>query len=504
VLMKKLFALILAFFVFTISAVGLAAQENSQMIYIITANDFHGHLRAEGNDPGAARWAGVIAKLRSESPGGAIILGAGDMFTGTLDANAEHGIPSVKIMNTIGFKADAVGNHKFDVSLQETKENAKIAHFPLLSANIIDNKTQKIAEPFKPYIIIKHKGIKIGIIGLTTIETVTKATQKNMVGLTILPPEVVAQKYIDEVRGKGAKIVILLSHIGSAQNLSGDIVGEITGVLTKVHDVDLAVTGHTHMLVAGNYRHIPVLQAGCYGQAVGEAQILYSKTAGKVKSVHVKYVRVKELPAYNDEKVGKIANAVTSKIDTKYNEVLAINKYELTNDMLGQSAAGEYFCDVMRNTMHTDIVFFNGGGVRAAVPAGKVTYRTIEDVFPFSDNMVQLEMTGEEVREVLEHGISNTALRMLRFSGLQVRADITKPEGQRILAVTMLDGKPLQDTATYLVGTNGFLSLGGDGFTTFKNCKILSTSTSTVEMCTNFLKTVKNIDYKRPDGRLQY
>ncbi len=407
-------------------------------------------------------------------------------------------------MNAIGFKADAVGNHKFDVSRQDTKANAKTANFPLLSANIIDNKTQKIAEPFKPYIIIKHKGIKIGIIGLTTIETATKATQKNLVGLTILPPEAVAQKYIDEVKEKGAKIVILLSHIGSEQSQSGDIIGEITGVLAKVHDVDLAITGHTHLLVAGNYRHIPVLQAGCYGQAVGEAQIFYSPKTGKVKSVHVKYMRVKELPIYNDEKVGKIANAATSKIDAKYDEVLTINKYELTNDMLGQSSVGEYFCDVMRITMHTDIVFFNGGGVRAAVPVGKVTYRTIEDVFPFSNSMVQLEMTGKKVREVLEHGISNTALRMLRFSGLRVKADITKPEGQRILAVTMLDGKPLEDTATYLVGTNEFLSLGGDGFTTFKNCKIMFTSTNTVKMCRDFLKTVKSIDYKGPDGRLQY
>jgi len=502
--MKKAVCVVMVLFLLAIGSVGLAAQQNLQAIYIITANDFHGHLRAANDDPGAARWAGVIEKLSKENPEGAIVLGAGDMFTGTLDANESHGIPSIKIMNAIGFTADAVGNHKFDVSRREIGLNAKAANFPLLSANIIDEETHKVAQPFKPYIIVDRSGTKVGIIGLTTIETISKATQKNLAGLTVVPPETVAQKYIDEVRNKGAQVVILLTHIGSAQSHAGDIIGEITGLLDKVHGVDLAITGHTHLTVAGNYKHIPVLQAGCYGQAVGEAKILYSKTDGKVQGVNVKYIKVKEMPNYINQEVENITNTVTKKMDSKYNEVLAVNKRRLNNDLLGQSTTGEFFCDLMRKEMRTDIVFFNGGGVRAEVPQGNVTYRTIKDVFPFPNKMVKLVMTGKDIHEVLEHGISNTGLRMLRFSGLKVKADINKPEGQRILLVTTLDGKPLDDVAMYSVGTNDFLALGGDGFVVFKKGKTISELNDTVEICAKLLKKQKEIDYTGPDGRLQY
>jgi len=154
--------------------------------------------------------------------------------------------------------------------------------------------------------------------------------------------------------------------------------------------------------------------------------------------------------------------------------------------------------------MQTDIVFFNGGGVRAEVPKGKVTYRTIKDVFPFPNKMVKLAMTGKDIHEVLEHGISNTGLRMLRFSGLKVRADISKPEGQRIVLVTTLDGKPLGDETVYAVGTNDFLALGGDGFVAFKKGKTIAELNNTVEMCAELLKRQKEIDYTGPDGRLQY
>ena len=97
------------------------------------------------------------------------------------------------------------------------------------------------------------------------------------------------------------------------------------------------------------------------------------------------------------KEVEKIANTVTKRIDAKYNEVLAVNKRRLNNDLLGQSATGEFFCDLMRKEMQTDIVFFNGGGVRAEVPKGKVTYRTIKDVFPFPNKMVKLAMTGKDI-----------------------------------------------------------------------------------------------------------
>lgn len=194
-----------------------AAEKNFVEIDIYSVNDFHGHLRAEAADPGIAVLSGVINELMKQNPVGSLLLGGGDMFSGTIDANEYQGLPVVTAMNKMGFSANTAGNHIFDYPLDVIKRQAAAANFPILGANIVEAAGDRVAEPFKPYVMLQRNGLTIGILGLTTVETKEKASQFNLQKVKILPPEQIAQVYVDELRRQGAQIIVLLTHIGSSQ-----------------------------------------------------------------------------------------------------------------------------------------------------------------------------------------------------------------------------------------------------------------------------------------------
>ena len=106
-------------------------KKNFVEIDIYSVNDFHGHLRAEAADPGIAVLSGVINELMKQNPVGSLLLGGGDMFSGTIDANEYQGLPVVTAMNKMGFSANTAGNHIFDYPLDVIKRQAAAANFPI-------------------------------------------------------------------------------------------------------------------------------------------------------------------------------------------------------------------------------------------------------------------------------------------------------------------------------------------------------------------------------------
>lgn len=500
--MRKIVSLILGAAMLLSVSLGFAEEVN---LSIITLNDFHGNIRATKKIPGAARVAGAVKELKRRQGENVFFVAAGDMLAGTMEANTYKGLKVVEILNKMELDLDAVGNHAYDFEPEAIYKQARAAKFPFVAANIIDNRTKELAKPYIPYKILSKQGVKIGFVGLTTEETMQKATKKNLVGITVLPPVKVAQKYIDEVKKNGADMVVLLTHIASEQDKDGSIKGEITGLLDKVKGVDAAITSHSHLPVAGVYNNVPVLQAKCYGEMLGLVNIIYDTDKKAAKTIKVSCIPVKDMPGFIDTKVEKIQNKVIKDIDAKFSKPFAVNKNLLTNDMVGQSTVSEYFTDLICVGADADIALFNGGGVRAELPAGDVSYRNIKNIFPFDNVIVKMYLTGKDIRAILERGVTtDPELRMLRFSGLKVKADVTKPEGSRIKEVTLLDGSPLDDAKEYIVATNDFFSSGGDGFIAFKNGKIFEEMNQVADFCAKLVEAQKTIDYKGPDGRLVY
>ena len=185
----------------------LQAEINLTILHV---NDTHGHIIPfldKSVDPerpvgGAEYLAGMIERERAANPDGTILLSAGDMFQGTPVSNLFHGKPVIEIMNYLRYDAMALGNHEFDWGQDVLHSIISSASFPVISANIFERGGGRI-RGVKPYVILKKKGIRIAVIGVTTPETYYTTKTGNVTGLTFTPPEKVLPAIVRRVRAKG-------------------------------------------------------------------------------------------------------------------------------------------------------------------------------------------------------------------------------------------------------------------------------------------------------------
>lgn len=495
---KKIWAIIVMVMFLVMAALPVMAEEKPLVeIDIYSVNDFHGALRAEGTKPGIAVLGGAIEQLGAQNPAGSIILGGGDMFAGTLDADEYDGMPVIYAMNQIGFSADAVGNHIFDYDQKIIAKQAYAATFPFLAANLSFPDGNLI----KPYVILNRNGLKVAVIGVATEETLLKSSQRNSQGVTLLPTAETVQKYIDEVRGRGAQIVILLTHCASFQNNKGQITGEITGLLEQIHGADAAITGHSHQKVFGNYKDVPVVQAGSNGETIGKIHLLYSRIDKKIIASNASLIAVNKDQWKENPGIAKMVEPILTDIDKKYNGIVAQNVYPLSNDRYGESTLAEHFTDLLLKGFNADIAILNGGAFRSDIPAGPITLRVMEQAYPYKDQIVVMQLKGSDILAALEYGIGNNSIGEVRFAGVKLGVDIDLPQGNRIIENRLTDNSSIDPNKQYKVVTNEFLAKGGDGYTTLTKGENIRYAGDIKEFFNFALRSEKIVNY-RADGRL--
>ncbi|MBP2634984.1 MAG: 5-nucleotidase [Firmicutes bacterium] len=452
-----------------LGSVTLAAEAATEQerIDIFSVNDFHGALSENGKNPGMPKLAGFLREEIAKNPAGTILVSAGDMFQGTPESNLLYGKPVVETMNELGFAAMALGNHEFDWGIPVLQERIAQSKFPYLAANIIDKATGKSANFVKPYSITERKGIKIAIIGLATPETATKTNPKYSKNYVFSDPVKTVNRLVPELKQQGANIIIILSHLGSEMDEAQKITGEAADLVRQVTGISAVVSGHTHRKVAGTVNSIPIVQAAYNGRAVGKISLYFSKSNKEVINTEYKVVELSPNNLVPDKAVQAIVDKVQQEVAPVKNKVLGNTTSGLEHEKFTHSVLGQWVADTMRHQAKADIAFENGGGLRTGIPAGTITLGTLYQVVPFDNTLVTVELTGQQVVEVLAHGIYNKQIGMVQFSGIQVEYDISLPAAKKIVKVTLPDGSNLNLTKTYKVVTNDFMAQGGDGFTMF-------------------------------------
>ena len=129
-----------------------------------------------------------------------------------------------------------------------------------------------------------------------------------------------------------------------------------------------------------------------------------------------------------------------------------------------ESALGDWMADCYKENLGTDVALQNGGGIRAELPAGPVTLRSIFNVMPFDNALVKLTMKGADLRAVFDHGVGMGKIAQVSGADLEYRRP--KPAGERIAAASV-GGAPLDDAKLYTIATLDFLTSGGDGYSVF-------------------------------------
>lgn len=456
---------------------------------ILHTNDTHAHLepftpfKAE-EQGGVSRRFTLIKQIRAEG-GNVLLLDAGDVFQGTLYFNQYEGQADLWFMNKMGYDAMAVGNHEFDKGQEPLARFIDGANFPLLSANLDCAGSELLRDKIKPYVIKEIGGQKVGIFGLTT-EEVTIISNVGE-GVEVKDPIEAAKEVVAELQAQGINKIIALTHIGY---------NEDKGLATSVAGIDIIVGGHSHTLLGdmegakGPYPTVlnsptgePVLIVHAYqwGSYLGRLDVTFD-AEGKVIEYSGQPIFVGADIASDPEFDAKLAE-------------FAAPLEELKNTVIGQSAVdldgekehvrtmetnlGNLICDAMlwkTADDNTQIAIQNGGGIRASASAGDISIGKILEILPFGNTLVDLNLTGAQIIEALENGVSQIEEVKGRFpqvAGLRYTFDPTKPVGSRIVKVEVWDKAsgqyvPLDPNATYRVVTNNFLFGGGDGYEVFK------------------------------------
>jgi 2',3'-cyclic-nucleotide 2'-phosphodiesterase/3'-nucleotidase len=480
----------------------LLGEPDTIQLNILSVNDLHGSLLESGNNPGAAKLAAYLKKEKAQNPEGTLILSAGDMMQGSADSNLLNGEPVIEVMNQIGFDAMTIGNHEFDWGVETLQARAEQASFPFLTANVSDKKTGKAITFTKPYIMTERAGVKIGIIGVTTPETANIVLPSIISAYEITDPTAIVNSLASELRRKGAKIIIVVGHLGAyASQNNGELQGEAVTLAKALKGVDVLVTGHTHQTYAENINGVAVVQAAYNGRAVGKVQLSYSPK--KVSISQLKVIDIKSLNLSEDASIKAIIDADNEKIGPIKNRIIGKNNQDLTHDSYELSPLGQWFTDSIRQVANVDVVFINGGALRTNIPEGDITVGKLWEVLPFDNTLCTMSMTGTQIKQVLQHGIKNQQYGMVQFSGLRIQYNGSLEPDKRIRKVTLADGTPLQTDKTYRVAVNDFMAEGGDGFTMFKQCPdLINTQEPIRNMLIDNIEKVQSIHFVA-DDRLQ-
>lgn len=428
-------------------------------IRILHINDFHGFAepyKPLGSDQmlgGITYLAARAEELRRERP--SLFLAAGDMIQGNNWANLSQGESVIELMNTIGFDAMVVGNHEFDFGQAVLKKRISEARFPVLGANV-----QGI-DSLKPYIVKEISGVRIAIIGVVTEDTPVATHPGNVSGLTFLSPEEVIAQAVRELRDR-VDVILVLSHLGHHNDRA---------LAQKLGGLDIIIGGHSHTKVLkppviGNTL---VAQAWEHGKALGVIDLTVDNhrilsVEGRIEDIRP--VAGKEHPA---------SLAVTDKYrgyaDSMLDEVIghAAEDLDGQNVRRQETSLGDLIADIMRDVSGADATIINGGGIRTGVKKGPVQVKDIYSVLPFDNYIVAIKLTGEQIRQALEHGVSAVEQGEGRFpqvSGISFTYAPSAPPGSRIREIRVA-GRPLEPGREYAVATNDFLAAGGDGYRAF-------------------------------------
>jgi len=463
-------------------------------------NDTHAHL------DNAAKRVTAVKEVRAKKPN-ALLLDAGDVFSGTLYFNEFLGQADVEFMNLMKVDAMTFGNHEFDLgsSVEGHKALAdfiKAAKFPFVSSNV-DFSNDKLfdglfntkisATPQNANIytgIVKVvDGEKVGIFGLTTAETADISSPENITFTNYIED---AKKMVAEFEKMGINKIVAITHIGYDDNPAVDNDIELA---KAVEGIDVIVGGHSHttlaepVLIKTNAEPTIIVQTGQYADNLGTLDVTFDKN-GVVTAHEGKLIEIAKKA--DDPEAAMLLKKYSSKIDEVKNKPTGATAVQaLENPRLGE---GNTTSSVRRNetplgNLITDgmlikakeynnkvtMAFQNGGGIREAINQGPITVGEVISVLPFGNTLATMELTGAEIKQAFEISFKEYPAEnggFLHVSGAKVKFDSTKPAGQRVVSISYEneDGTytEVQDAEKYTIATNAFTAKGGDGYNVFK------------------------------------
>ena len=455
----------------------LMGNDKTTEIVIAHTNDVHGRVNDDSwsGTYGMATIKNLIDALKDQHDN-VFLVDAGDIFHGTTYATLEEGASVVEVMNQVGYDLMVPGNHDFDYGQDRLLELEEMANFPMITSNVqyaVDD-----TDFMNPYYIAEFDGVTVGFFGITSPETAYKTHPDNVIGLNFLDPIAQATLMVAELEGM-VDIIILLAHVG----LDDDTLITTEDIALAVPGIDVIIDGHSHstlpdgMMVGTTL----IVSTGEYMKNLGTFTL--NVVNGEIVSYDVELfgtgteengiTDIDSLGYGYDWEIQMFIDDIVADQAVILNEVVGQTAVELMGERddvrTGETNLGNLITDAMIIATGADVAITNGGGIRASIPAGDVTVGDIITVLPFGNIIVTIDLTGQELLDSLEYGVSSypsASGKMPHIAGMTFEIDYAAAAGSRVINL-MIDGVAVDLLATYSVATNDFLAAGGDGYEIF-------------------------------------
>ncbi|WP_151523874.1 cell wall-binding repeat-containing protein [Serinicoccus kebangsaanensis] len=539
----------------------LPAWVDEMVLQMLSFNDYHGHIEEEDGvldpeqDPdqnlvgGAINLSATLDALRTRSfEEQTLTVAAGDLIGGsTFVSGLFQDEPSVETLEVAGLDISGVGNHEFDEGVEELlrmqnggchpergcfeEEPYDGADFQWLAANVVDNET---GEPILPATEVRSvEGVDVGFIGMTLEDTPTLVSPGGVSTVDFLDEVETANAQAASLREQGVESIVVLLHEGGYQTGVFNGCEGISGPVVEIAEnldpaIDAVVTGHTHQPYvcsipdpAGADRL--VTSANQYGRVVTETALTISRETGDVTRDRARADNHLVLQSITDDpEMVSVVDKWVARSAVLAGEVVGTVTEDITGDAGGDRGietpmAGLVADSILWGTDGDDeggaqISFMNVGGVRASLlvdqisneeAPGEVTYQETYNVMPFGNILVSIDMTGEQIKAVLEQQYvpdrGRPYLALGVSEGFTYTWDDSQPEGGKVSDM-QLDGVALEMDQTYRVSTLNFLQQGGDSFTAFTEGTDLVGGPEDLANLVDYLEA--NPDLSAPEDRV--
>jgi 2',3'-cyclic-nucleotide 2'-phosphodiesterase (5'-nucleotidase family) len=483
----------------------IAKAKGAVTISIIGTNDLHGAIERL---PLFAGYVDNLRAVRDAEGGGVVLVDAGDMFQGTLQSNINEGQAVVAAYNAIGYTAVTLGNHEFDFGPEgpaviatsvdddprgALKLRATEATFPMLTANVLDaDSGNRIKwKNMPPTATVDVAGVKIGIVGVTTEATPFTTMPANFIGLKMLAPAVAIAERAKELRAAGAQVVVVTAHVGSkckslddpVDTSSCDREEELFKMIEAIPAgaIDVVVAGHTHAAMAHRIGDVAVIESYSSGRAFGRVDLRVN-AQGTVTAMTISKPEdmcpidadgnpvpvdacgdrsYEGKPVIPNPAVKEIVDAAMAKAEERAREKLGVEVKATVNKAYDlECPLGNLFTDLMlAANPGVDIALTNGGGLRADIPAGDLTYGQLFAANPFDNRFAIVKLTGKDLRRLVTNNLGSGS-GIFSYAGITVSATC---KGAALDVVMKRDGKTVKDGDAFTLVTSDFLASGGDG-----------------------------------------
>ena len=527
--MKKLFSVFLALTLVLALCGGAfadTAEDLTGQLVIVHTNDVHGTIDT---------YAKVAALVDEYEERGAevLLVDDGDFSQGSVYVNGSEGINAVELMNAVGYDLATLGNHEFDYGWENISDLDEAADFPIIS-NVKHNGEFMLPQTQ----VLETESYKVGFFGLETPETSTKAHPAKIVGVTFMSGEELyayAEAQIAALEAQDVDYVVCLGHLGLTGNYSS------IDLLENVEGIDLFIDGHSENTLA-DYAAVAA------GNKVGDAVITSAGSKGdhigvavlNADGIAVSDVVVETYESVDETVAGAVA-AIKAPIDADMAEIfgkteVALNGERAPGNRTEETNLGDLIADAIlwyaleqgdAGVPEENVVAVtNGGGIRAAVAAGEITKKDINNVLPYGNTVAYITVKGDVLLEALEASTYNTPEELGAFpqvAGIEFTIDTTKefdagelypggstynkPDSINRVTINSINGKDFDPEATYVVVSNDFTAAGGDTYGAFAVSESVDTGaamdTVVVEYINEVLDgTVTAEMYGEPKGRI--